>query len=208
MPYWSFLLKSSSAEQVLDTCDGERFSSAADLVPLAWLGLFSAADIHSLVPRRERTRHLTLITSVADGCARLERRRELRARQGADVSDNALVFVDENGHPIGKWRAAETYREHLQIAGITRAILFERSRSRQPIRLHDTRATFITVSLANGKSETWVQDRAGHRSTTMINRYRRVARTVAELGLGGFVRMDEGVGLCSTPEALIESCHD
>lgn len=134
--------------------------------------------------------------------------RDMRARQGADVSDNALVFVDENGQPIGKWRAAETYREHLQIAGITRTILFERSRSRQPIRLHDTRATFITVSLANGKSETWVQDRTGHRSSTMINRYRRVARTVAELGLGGFVRMDEGIGLCSAPEALIESCHD
>ena len=85
----------------------------------------------------------------------------------------------------------------MQAAGITRAILFERSRSRQPIRLHDTRATFITVSLANGKSETWVQDRTGHRSSTMIKRYRRVARTVAELGLGGFVRMDEGLVLAA-----------
>ena len=27
----------------------------------------------------------------------------------------------------------------------------------------------------------------------MINRYRRVARTVAELGLGGFVRMDQAL---------------
>jgi len=119
--------------------------------------------------------------------------RDLRARQGADVSDDALVFVDEDGQPIGKWHAAAKYREHLQAAGITRAILFERSRSRQPIRLHDTRATFITVALATGKSEAWVQDRTGHRSSTMINRYRRVARTVAELGLGGFVRTDEGI---------------
>ncbi len=123
--------------------------------------------------------------------------RDMRARAGADVSDDALVFVDENGRPIGKWRAAAMYREHLQAAGITRAILFERSRSRQPIRLHDTRATFITVSLANGKSETWVQDRTGHRSSIMINRYRRVARTVAELALGGFVRMDEGLRLAA-----------
>ena len=121
--------------------------------------------------------------------------RDVRACAGADVSDDALVFVDEDGQPIGKWHAAAKYREHLQAAGITRAILFERSRSRQPIRLHDTRATFITVALANGKSEAWVQDRTGHRSSTMINRYRRVARTVAELGLGGFVRMDEALAV-------------
>jgi integrase len=119
--------------------------------------------------------------------------RGMRAHEGADVSDDALVFVDENGEPIGKVRVAERYREHLRAAGITRAVLFEQSRSRQRIRLHDTRATFITVALANGKSEAWVQDRTGHRSSTMINRYRRLARTVAELGLGGFVRMDEAI---------------
>lgn len=130
--------------------------------------------------------------------------REMRANAGGDVSDDALVFVDEHGESIAKWHAAATYREHLQAAGITRAILFERSRSRQPIRLHDTRATFITVSLATGKSEAWVQDRTGHRSSTMINRYRRIARTVAELGLGGFVRMDEALGLCLRPDVLPE----
>ena len=42
--------------------------------------------------------------------------RDMRARQGADVGDDALVFVDENGQPIGKWHAAAKYREHL-IAG-------------------------------------------------------------------------------------------
>ena len=58
----------------------------------------------------------------------------------------------------------ERYREHLRAAGITRPVLFEKSKARQPIRLHDTRATFITIALANGKSEAWVQDRTGHRS--------------------------------------------
>lgn len=130
--------------------------------------------------------------------------RKMRANAGGDVSDDALVFVDENGESIAKWHAAATYREHLRAAGITRAILFERSHSRQPIRLHDTRATFITISLANGKSEAWVQDRTGHRSSTMINRYRRQARTVADLGLGGFVRMDVALGLCSVPDVLPE----
>ena len=45
-------------------------------------------------------------------------------------------------------------------------------------------ATFVTVSLANGKTEAWIGDRTGHRSSTMINRYRRQARTHRELDLG------------------------
>ncbi|MDI1437624.1 tyrosine-type recombinase/integrase [Polyangium sorediatum] len=118
--------------------------------------------------------------------------RELRVREGADVGEEAVVFVDEEEKPIGKRRAAERYREHLRAAGITRAVPFERSRVRMPIRLHDTRAAFITVALACGKSEAWVQDRTEHRSSVMINRYRRVARTVGELGVGGLVRMGGG----------------
>jgi len=47
--------------------------------------------------------------------------------------------------------------------------------------VHDLRATFITVNLANGRTETWVADRTGHRSSVMIDRYRRAARTWAEL---------------------------
>ncbi len=78
---------------------------------------------------------------------------------------------------------ASTLREHLSTAGVERAQLFERSKVRQPMRLHDLRATFVTLALAHGRSEAWVADRTGHRSSQMINRYRRAARTVAELGL-------------------------
>ena len=45
----------------------------------------------------------------------------------------------------------------------------------------------MTVSLANGKTEAWVADRTGHRSSQMINTYRRTARTYAELNLGELV---------------------
>ena len=120
--------------------------------------------------------------------------RELRARHGEDVGDDARVFVDEEGEPISG-RMADQYREHLRAAGITRPVLFEQSKSRQRVRLHDTRATFVTVSLANGRSEAWVQDRTGHKSSTMIAKYRRAARMAAEVGMGPFVRMDVAVGL-------------
>ncbi len=79
---------------------------------------------------------------------------------------------------------------------ITRRELFVSNDARMSIRLHDTRATFITLALANGKSESWVQDRTGHRSSDMINRYRRVARTAAELGLGDLLPMNEAIREC------------
>ena len=51
-------------------------------------------------------------------------------------------------------------------------------------RVHDLRGTFVTQSLANGRTETWVMDRTGHTTSAMIGRYRRAARSASELGLG------------------------
>jgi integrase len=78
----------------------------------------------------------------------------------------------------------------LRTAGVTRSELFERTASRQPIRLHDLRATFVTVSLANGKTEQWVMDRTGHKSSQMIALYARQARTWTELNLGPLLPLD------------------
>ena len=56
-----------------------------------------------------------------------------------------------------------------------------------------TIATMITIALAMGRSETWVADRTGHKSSTMINRYSRAARTAAELGLGDLTPLDVAI---------------
>jgi integrase len=62
--------------------------------------------------------------------------------------------------------------------------LFKSSANRGQLRAHDLRATFVTLSLAAGKTESWIADRRGHTSSVMINRYRRAAGTANELGLG------------------------
>lgn len=51
----------------------------------------------------------------------------------------------------------------------------------------------MTVALANGKTEAWVADRTGHRSSQMINTYRRTARTYAERNLGELLPMVEAI---------------
>ncbi len=63
------------------------------------------------------------------------------------------IFVGERSKPLVKARA-DLFREHLTSAKVDRAELYERSDVRQPTRLHDLRATFVTLSLATGRTET------------------------------------------------------
>ncbi|HSY22212.1 MAG TPA: tyrosine-type recombinase/integrase [Polyangiaceae bacterium] len=96
---------------------------------------------------------------------------------------NDHVFADE-GVPISVQHLADRLRRDLRRVGVTRPQLFERSDVRQPLRAHDLRATFVTIALAVGKTETWISDRTGHHSHKMIDAYRRKARSwdLGELG--------------------------
>jgi len=103
--------------------------------------------------------------------------------------DSDRVFLGSKGKPLNTLRA-HRLRAHLRRAGVTRAELYETTPSRQAIRVHDLRGTFVTLSLAAGKTETWVQDRTGHTTNAMLQRYRRQARTAAEVGLGDLEPLD------------------
>ncbi len=97
-----------------------------------------------------------------------------KALGGSRRGDRAM-YVD---------KLAQELRADLKTAKVNRPKLFEESEHRMKLRAHDLRGTFVTLSLANGKTEAWVQQRTGHTSSIMINRYRRMAMTAEELGLG------------------------
>lgn len=80
------------------------------------------------------------------------------------------IFVDEAGGAFVGKKLSQTFRKDLKLAGIKRPQLFERSGERIAIRLHDLRSSFTTLALANGRTETWVVDRAGWKSSAMIAR--------------------------------------
>ncbi|WP_437968071.1 tyrosine-type recombinase/integrase [Sorangium sp. So ce260] len=107
--------------------------------------------------------------------------------------DQVRVFVGKWGNPLPGNNGAERFRFHLRRAGIARPELFETTEARLNIRLHDTRATFITIKLANDRTETWISDRTGHKSSGQIHHYKRAARKVAELRLGDFAPLDEAI---------------
>jgi integrase len=118
---------------------------------------------------------------------------------------------------------ARTFREDLVTAGIDRPELFERSNQRQPIRLHDARGGFVTLALAfgaacatevaaalasgtevRGATEAWVCARTGHRTSAMLNKYRRTAHHAMDLGLGFYLPMDTLL-LC---HEVAGQCHE
>ena len=139
--------------------------------------------------------------ALEPGVARALRAWKVVFQAGAQPDD--LVFREPGGgRPLYTMHLADNLRDDLRAAGVTRSALFERSETRRPLRVHDLRATFVTVSLANGKTETWVADRTGHRSSAMINRYRRAARTWAELSLGPLAPLDEAVVELRLPHGL------
>lgn len=111
--------------------------------------------------------------------------------RGAGPGD--LLFVTDDGAGFADERLAEQLRADLKAAGVNRAELHENGENTRKMRVHDLRGTFVTLSLANGKTETWVADRTGHASSIMINRYRRAARTAAELALGPLVPLSAAV---------------
>jgi hypothetical protein len=81
-------------------------------------------------------------------------------------------------------KLAELLRTSLKAAGVERPELFDDTDHTAKLRAHDMRALFVTVAIAEGRTETWIRDRTAHKSTTMIDRYRRAARQWAELKLG------------------------
>ncbi len=111
--------------------------------------------------------------------------------RGAKRGD--FLFVDEDGQPFDHDKLAGQLRADLEAAGVDRHELFNAGENTGKLRAHDLRGTFVTLNLANGKTETWISDRTGHGSSIMINRYRRSARTAAELGLGPLHQLDAAI---------------
>ncbi len=98
---------------------------------------------------------------------------------------------------VGRANFARALRDGLKTSGVTRPELFESTKLRRQMRAHDLRGVFVTTSLANGKTESWVMARTGHDSSEMVGRYRRTARHFDELNLGALAPLD--VALAGLP---------
>ena len=141
--------------------------------PLFWRDV----DFDHAVARLARTKG----TEAADVPLDVDTLEGLRAWKHVSprTAPSDPVFVTMDGKRITERLAAHTFREQLQRAGITRetrADLFPEGaelKRRRRVRVHDVRGLFVTASLAQGKSDTWVRERTRHLTPGMLDVYRR-----------------------------------
>ncbi len=109
--------------------------------------------------------------------------RAWKERFGDAARPDAAVFSEKPGMPVDRDNLAKLVRRHLKQAGVRRPELFERTAVRGAFGTHSFRRSFVTRALASGRTEDWVRQRTGHRSTELL-RYRQDASSLAELDLG------------------------
>lgn len=93
----------------------------------------------------------------------------------AEPGDKVFPWYDRRG-------LSAQLRRDLKTAGVDRRNLFVKSDKRRPIRIHDLRATFVTLAMAAGRNEKWVKQRTGHTTSIMLSRYERRAGDATEAG--------------------------
>jgi integrase len=109
-------------------------------------------------------------------------------RPTAEADD--YVFVNGDGVPITDDHMADHIREDLKLAKIERDELHKQTAKRGRFGTRGFRRSFVTLNLAAGKSESWICDRTGHKSSAMVARYKQAARSIAELNLGTLAPLD------------------
>lgn len=81
---------------------------------------------------------------------------------------------------LQKWWAADL-RKHLELAGIDREALFNTDDTRKRLRFHDLRGTGLTWMAIRGDNHLAIQQRAGHRTFEMTQKYIRTAEAVGQV---------------------------
>ncbi len=107
--------------------------------------------------------------------------------------DSKVALVARADREATDTQEAQTLRDDLTAAGVTRSALHDRAPNSSPLRFHDLRATFVTWAMREGRGEGWISDRTGHLSAEMRNRYARAARTLLDLNYVPFPDLSEAI---------------
>jgi hypothetical protein len=107
------------------------------------------------------------------------------------ADDDELLFEPFDDH-------AAVYRRDLGEAGITaaRPELLKRTKERNQIWAHDTRAALVTVALAIAdpmRDAEWIKRRTGHTSPAMLNTYQHASAEFPPRERRWFAPMDQAI---------------
>jgi integrase len=93
---------------------------------------------------------------------------------------SARVFPGQQRGPLSGSTVKKRFIDDLRKAGVTRSSILDGADGIEPIRVHDLRASFVTLSLRAGKPLKWIMTRTGHESLTVMKGYDRLVQDAEE----------------------------
>jgi integrase len=97
-------------------------------------------------------------------------------------------------------RARQVLHAMLRAAGVTREILFLDDPHVEPLRFHDLRSTFVTWAKRAGLPEHFITSRTGHLTKDMVDRYTRLATSVAASRFQPFPDVSKAIPELNRPD--------
>lgn len=92
----------------------------------------------------------------------------------------ALVFPGRGNKHITAAAVTRRLIGDLKAAGVSRKSILSGGDGISPIRLHDLRASFVTLALRAGRDLKWIMTRTGHETLDVLQQYDRLVRDAEE----------------------------
>lgn len=92
----------------------------------------------------------------------------------------APVFVGRGGKRLSPVTVRKRFLQDLTRAGITRRSILEGGDGIDALRVHDLRASFVTLALRAGRDLKWIMTRTGHETLGVLQVYDRLVQDANE----------------------------
>ncbi len=92
----------------------------------------------------------------------------------------AFVFPGRGGKRMSIHTPKSRILADLKLAGVTRKSILEDGDGTDALRVHDLRASFITLALRAGRSHKWIMTRTGHEKLGTLSVYDRLVEDANE----------------------------
>jgi integrase len=116
-------------------------------------------------------------------------------RLSGEPSPESLVFPGRaSGKRIRTGTIWARFLQDLAVAGVTRRVLLKGADGINPLRVHDLRASFVTLAMRSGRDLKWIMTRTGHETLGVLQGYDRLVQDAEEHRLPKwFTPMDRAI---------------
>ncbi len=101
-------------------------------------------------------------------------------RVSGSPDGKALVFPGRAKKRLTHGAIRKRFTKDLRLAGVARRSILEGADGIDPLRVHDLRASFVTLALRAGRDLKWIMTRTGHETLGVLKVYDRLVQDANE----------------------------